>query len=709
MSSSTTILTNLQRKKYRMLKPYSFDYKNYNDDLINQYIEYKDLKNLRTAAIQELIINTQISFIDLTELLSNPNVKKIKFLTDTKISVRWLLFFSKLLKKNTFINEIELDLYMIRIFTNIQKMAWSFFLNTISCKLVKITNRQFSKDNTDLNNLMFSNSNLKEINLIREYDELDDYENIIKCILSSNMHLDRFTIDAMAIKEIDQNFFDCISKSETKAEINTLVLQLEKMFYKKCFIFIKNAYLFNVETIEINEIPDDQEEKIEINRTEFEETVIDFILNLSNDPLNTVKRVKMDIEISSETIFNLLKSNKYNAERMPRIFVNGHREIKIDYNNDDNTYKVNCLYENSIYSIGFYYFFKLIFKENSFDENNYTQLLYIIFNCPNKLGSLLIKYDDDIKEGFDNPKSIGERAESLVNRMMEIFYEFKKFNIPSKNIQIKYLLLEFNDAHPEFNIFYFTILEILVKMNIYIDRLTLRYCSVYEINDFMNKHKELGSLNIKNIDLHITEVNKEHIDKLFQYSHLLLGKIYLRYNREIDLITRREQAEHLILNYHLIDNSNFISLYRHDNPLLLKDKNNCFCNDKDIINFNQAIRDANEIEDNKKFIIKDLRYFYLSFVKTINIEVLYIMFSLLKEYKYCLTNSDFYRYNIKPSDSIKTINMYLEINLDRKFREKDGYCFQFIIIIKRYQELLFKRKNLKLLKLLQTKLKYSLV
>lgn len=614
-------LPNLQRKELQLLKPYIF-----NTEIINKtdtlpYLEFKDLKDLKKASIKELIVNKCFPSINLSKLLKNTNIKKIKLQNEYReeITIKWLLYISRLLRNNVSIKEIELvfvlDKNKISYF---KKLAFCAFLNTASSRLVKIRNMPFPEEYQDINILIYNNSNLKDIS----FEINSGNKNIIKHILSSKKNLDEFIITDNYIKDIDQEFFDCISKSEAKAEINTLNISTKSS--KEFFFFIYNAYLFKIETIKIN-----------TSKFHNEEEIFTHILELSNNPHNTVKRIIITSYYLNyrEIISKLLNSKKYsNTQKIPKIFIEDFNELKLDIINN-NTSKINRLYNGKSN-------FSLTFKDNSFDVDSFIELLYVLFNCPDKLRCLHLKYEDSKIENTETPK-INENKDSLVSQMKGIFNKFKDNIVYSDNMTIGNLKLTIDQKYPILNIFIFTILEILIQMKISITELTLERCSVLELEAFMNKNKKQESLNISSIYLTISKLDLEHIDKLAQYSHLLKGNINLTFDNKIDLI----EEDYFNVYSKLAKTTNFIHLYQKNLPFLNLNENNqtSFDSAVNMSSFIDRIKNSYKITGENNIIYNQIRCCTFD---TLNLDLLYKIFSVFKEYKCSLNEISFTK--IKP-------------------------------------------------------------
>lgn len=501
---------NLINTKPGILRPYFFEY-NISDEVFSyNYYEHLDLYDLKRARIKEVTIReetrlTKKTKFDLTNLLSNVNIQKIN-LKLYYYSSKFLLFMSKQLRKNTTIKEIRLESYLIEYLASITpKRVLVFFINSISSRLVEIINIPFPKINTEMNKLIFSNPNLKVIRINYSFSD----SNILKYILSSDKVLDKIS-NLDKIIPIDKWFFDDFSKSKVKVIINTL--HLESSLQQNIMLFIEYSFLFKTDTIRFG------------YSFKFNKEIIDSVLKLSNNPLNTVKRIIIDSkwDISFKEIISELlhSSDQYNLQRIPKLFY-GYREIIINYDTITKMFISVKEYRNSMTSV--LYLFK--FKDNSFDERMFKDLLNKLFNDPLELRKLKIEYNmEDVNHCSTNPQIVINKinnAQAIVSKMKEIYSTYKLNNIHYKKPVIISLTFDFNKYCSELNVFYFPILEIMMEMKIRIEKLVLINASFTELADFFIKHKALESLNINNIKISINKIEKEDVDKVCQCSHLI--------------------------------------------------------------------------------------------------------------------------------------------------------------------------------------------
>lgn len=650
MSFSTIKQINLQDKEQLILKPYNFYYedKKYPD---NSCYELIDLKDLRNAAIKNLSMSKLNSFThkirrNLLELLSNTNVKKIEIHMEYQINNIWLLTISKFILKNSTIKEIELYFEKAFKINYLSRKTWSSFLNAIENRLVKINNTPFSKDNTDMNKLLYSISSIKEIN--NNCDQYLEYANIIKYTLTSRKYLNELIIYENK-GMIDQHFFEYVIKSKTKAEINTLALS---NFSSECLLnFLNNSYLFKVETLKICDYKSSLK------------NLFYHLFNLSDNPLNTIKRIIINNyqkEIKTY-IQELLSMNDYDLTKFPKFYTDTRKEIKIEHNENNNTYNITCEFENSQIDI---LYFVLQFTRNTLNGENYKELLNLLLICPEIIRSLRFSYGkDDDYIIFSDPIYIKENSVNIVNKMKLLFIKFKEDNIHfecKKTININF---EFKKNHQELNIFYFTILEIMIQMGIRINSITLKYCPISELADFMNKYKTFKCLNINKIYIITTKIDLKNVEKLFQYSYLIEDKIFLKFYDDEDF-----SFKNFIFSSLSSYNVNFIESYCETRL----SKANMLYNSNDIDIFNQNLIKTLKTQEDKIFL-KIIYCLYFDFEK-FEIEKLNEMFSLLKKYRYYIYELNFIIYHEIKADHVRKVqSIYFETVINYKYSENKIY------------------------------------
>lgn len=662
MSSAKETQAYLQKNENKFLKPYIFEFEP-NSPSNHLYLESEDLKDLSKAAIKELILKDDITLTDknrleLAKLLSNININKLKLKIDK--CIYWLIFISKLIRKNSTLKEIEIDINSNSnqiSKNNIQIKAWSFILNIAKSRLVSFKDYPFSRNDNSLNKILLSNFNLKEFHSFSRsnYDnnDLGDY---LKYMFNSKIYLNEFEI--LSNRYSNPLTFDFSSTTGVLAEIKTLIL--EDIWHYSLLDFIDNAYLFKTEIINIRKASNDELKKEILHR----------IMKLSNNLINTVKKV---IITSSYEYFNfsyiisdILKSNKYDIRKIPKIFVGLYKEIKIEYNNDDNTYNIDCKNhnENIDDDLKIQWAYKFYEKENI----SFPDFLNVLFNDPKDISYLHI----DSYKNYYLPENLIEKHENeyverVVNKMKTMYNEFKEINIHSKNMKIKNIAFDFNHVHSKYYVFYFTILEIMIQMGIKIDVLFLTDCRFLEVVKFMEEHKTLESLDINNINIKTYRIKEDDLVKLYQYSHLIEGKI--------KFFSRNEFAINWdYLFYHNLYNkfkkaTNFIILYSgyfssKCNYARIEDSNK-------IDNYIKDSQREQEIHRKANFCFMKIKKIHFDFdLKDLDLVSLSKLFSYVKECHHFLD-----KISIDNTSNIylrsKVISMYLETNLDCMYRNKE--------------------------------------
>lgn len=669
---SSTKSTDLSSRKFLKLKP--FHVLEYPTGLINySYYEKMDLKDLRNAAIKDLAISHEITLTktichNLTELLSNSNIKKVILLLTSLPKNNWLIFISNLIKKNSNIIDIGIEFDNSFSLNKIQRLVWLDLINLTKNKIVNVQNAPFSKFETDLNELIFSNSKLKEISLLKHESETfrDNYSNLLKYILSSNKQLDEFKINELD-NNLNQTFFDIISKLESRAEINTLIIETG------LFAIIDNSHLFKIETI-ICDMENCDSKKI-----------FDHLFKLSNNPLNTVKRIiirRKRYTSYMESISELLNSDLYDIKKLPQLFIEDYKEVVINIS-DNNKKEITCLYVNSKFLKTKENNFKLLVKENSIDEDSFTELLFILFNAPQNIDILNIAYSDkEEKKNTSNSQSIINNTESINGQIREMFTEFKANHTHFKSSLIFSLEFIFNENTPEFNAFYFTLLEIIIEMNIRINHLVLTNCSFTELANFMTKNKELESLSINEIFIFSKKKEMKDVDKLYQFPHLIKGKIMIHFTESIDVKNESDQIELIgMYDSQFRKNHNYVDLNHNYELYSRRRVMHKFEDDQSIKDFVVKIRNIRKrFNYENNFCFQNISRLKINFEKNLNLQVVSTLFSLFKEYQYVLKENCFLNLEKCKSNFICKINyMYLETIIDTKYRETEVYDYSPIV------------------------------
>lgn len=264
-----------------------------------------------------------------------------------------------------------------------------------------------------------------------------------------------------------------------------------------------NSYIFKIETIIITSpFPSSRE-------------IYEHIFKLSKNPLSSVKRIIIDNFLGDiDEIRSKFTHNDYNTKRLPRIYIDNFKHQRIFKDKYDAEKKIYYLYEKekTIKLSKYPFYFRLTFKDNLIRERKFSDLLYVIFNCPEKLSRIYI-YDDFYSDDSAYPGIRYSNKENLdinVNKMKKMFHEYKESNICYCHQKIRELTFS-HSSEPELIIFYYTILDILIQMKIKIEEICfLRPFTVANLVEFLEKYKTFESLNINNISLY---VKKSRYDK----------------------------------------------------------------------------------------------------------------------------------------------------------------------------------------------------
>lgn len=712
-STTNTKFYNFPSRDNFNLKLYKFDlfkYK-YTDLIFDQYYhslyEKIDLNDLKHASIIELILSssiplTNISKFEICELLKNSNIKRliIKILPQINLSInKFLIYISKLISNNTFIEEIELHCDFKYRYTNIEKQTWKLFLTTINNRLVSLNfSSELSKEDF-FNKQLFNNSNLKEINILSRTKDLlsSEYTEVIKYIFSSIQYLEEFTIN----QDINIKIFEDFINLKKVTSINTLILNNTSL--KSNIAIIKYAHKFKIESL-IIKFNDMYDTNHSCAIDDLEKSTLDHLFLLSINPFNTVKRIVIMNKNRKlkEIISNLfISNNEYNLDKIPKLFIEYYKEVIFNRNRNDSinnhsdvgyisirngnsntSNKFTILYENKEFK--YYYRFKLTVKENLIDENKFLECLYLFLNNPASFRILEIEYDaTEVSEKILNQRSALQNTSYIIKQIKEIYMKFKANNIYTRRVSIKDARFDFNAITPELNILYFTILEIMIDMKISIDKLELINCSVLDLSNFMKDNKKLKSLNINDIYIQCEEVDKDSIYKLLEYYYLIEGKIHLKFSncKEVEKTSVQEEYINLvysknrnIINFIEFSFDMFFDYYNSDQKCIPTNVN------KSIINY---ITNTYMIQILFNY---DIHYCFRNMKETmvypINIDIkqMFNLFSLYKKYQYILDKIFFLElHNIK-RDYVRKINIIsLETVLDIKYREAFAYSFKYTI------------------------------
>lgn len=263
---------------------------------------------------------------------------------------------------------------------------------------------------------------------------------------------------------------------------------------------------------------------------------------MSNNPLNTVKRVRIhilniDIDLNDiiKDISDLLKSGDYNIQKIPKLYFGGAKEVVISLDNTSNGYlaylKENDFCYNDFMHNCTYFFDKISIMNNTYDEMKIYEFLNIFLSLPRNVEDLTINISNKLGSHLISKAQIT----GIIDRIKNLYGVFKA-NHDVSIIQINVLKFYYDSNIPELQALYFSLLEIIIDMKIKIDSIDLIDFSYNDIIKFMDNLRLIKNNNIKNIHLRSFDINKDKIDSLDQYSYLFGGKIFVYFdeNKEIN-------------------------------------------------------------------------------------------------------------------------------------------------------------------------------
>lgn len=677
---------------------------------INPYI-LDDLADLKNSLIKELDIsidnslsNTQILRFRLRELLSNANIKKLNIQVDLSGNddSKFLLLLSKLIRNNDSIKEVSLILNFKRFLNSSQKQVLKEFSNIISNRLIKVNidGNIFYNLNKDTVKLLFCSSKLYETCY---KPKLHEKVEVIKLILSSAKYLNTYEDKG----EINHQYLAELYKSEDRVEINTYFLRVESN--KNYIDKINDAYKFKVETIKINFNFDQHVQKDKEKIKEIYD-FLDCILKLPNNPNNTIKRILISLDnynkndfLFKEQLLSLLKSNDYALDKIPKIFIYDYREFKIVHKNSKFEKLIYSQKNEQIKFDEFYFYeYKIIFKKKNIYKC-FEEFLYLLLNRAKYLEGFSFSYSSqDIDNKTTYPQFIVDNASNMIKEMKSISNKFKKrYTFSGELKRLKRLKIYFDENYPEFNVFYYTILEIMSDMNCLVETLFIYNCNLSEFEDFIRRNKKLRSLNINDIEIrnsNLDGMNRKKLDSLCDNSHLINGKIKLIFCEQLYIDKEAELKE--ILNFVHSKLTNFIEFHFSYSQFFIKSNYIIqFYSEKDIDRFIDLTQRIMRLSENTNSMMKKKALLLgIDFNQYTEYNSLIKIFSLLKK-NYIITRIDiinsYFLHKIKgrriAKSSIELI-LYCKYNMYRERKVK--YSVDFL-----HSNLFSNRKQLKYLKL----------
>lgn len=329
--------------------------------------------------------------------------------------------------------------------------------------------------------------------------------------------------------------------------------------------------------------------------------------------------------------------------------------------------------------------------ENCIDESSFTELLFILLYSPHKINSISFKYKGKKTEslsGLINPQSI-------VSQMKDIYKTFKNNNTYYCNIEINTLLFNFFQYYKELNVLYFTLLEIMTDMRLAIKDLSIVNAKIANLADVMTQHKHLTTLNINNIQIEIVMNDASvmnEIDKLYQCSHLIEGKIKIKFITDSMLDSKVEkELTTLLYSKSKEANCNFVEY----DSIKSKFSNTLKYNFDDITTMYRYI-DSNrdKLDFNYLYYPATLSFMNKEFFKPIDFACI---FSKLKKLQ-CGLNLNFFNPNdYSDIDFYKIYPLIIETIIDAKFRENNIYSLYERLYYNKHEKR--KRRFIKIYKL----------
>lgn len=207
----------------------------------------------------------------------------------------------------------------------------------------------------------------------------------------------------------------------------------------------------------------------------------------------------------------------------------------------------------------------------------------------------------------------------------------------------------------------------MIDMNIKLNQLNLENCSFNELAEFMNKHKELESLNIHDICITYNKIDKENIEKLYQYSHLIEGKLKIKFTDAIDLKNENVQIDLInILFSKSRQNYDFIKLI--ENNIFLNHQCSYLNNDEIIVYIGKLQKIQDKLEDKNNLSFKNIQNCCLDF-KYLNLDSFLMFLSFLKEKEYYLFDWTFDNLKCNIDDlNYKKISLIIETIIITRYR-----------------------------------------
>lgn len=696
--------------------------------------EQIDLQDLSKSAIKHLIITTN-NYLSLTHhirsrlaiLFKNSNIKSLELHLSPKANRNFnmlIIYLSKLLFQNNSIKKITLSFIRFEYgYTPLEIKAMIYLFHSVRNRLTEyIGFDDYICDEKEVNKFIFNSKNLKEAHF-----HVDSFQKS-KYLLCSKKTFNDYTIELSNNSEMDSKFWcdvfnlkydinedlndsEGISLTNSKDKDNNVnydrieITNLE-LSYKnnvdsksidQILSIIRNSYIFKVENLNLALIHIIKDKKDQIQ-------VVNEILKLSLNTLNTVKRVSLSINSDEfKEIFSKLNTKEYNIKRMPRIYLipicNDKKFSEVIFNNEEYEEDINDINDTNDNNN------KLIEKKSSNSTYSLNKLDLEVSTCNYTIN--ISKFDDifknlidliefikifchcysikiRIKEDIENLETYLNNKEQILDNFINSFNGGYIENNLKRKLKINNLYFEFNDKQTSFNSLYFFILEILISI-FKVESLKIVNCPFQDLISFMNKqinNKEKNKIRscdsfiskILNIEFENNKITADEVRKLYSFSNIIKNKIILNIcSTENEILISKNtnnsydyHSEEIIKIFNLINetNSNFIetTYFTPENISLRSEK----ILEKNIIRIKSDSEVSSFIDKIERlYSNKDssavIRIQILSFKSCISANQIICLFSVLKNLINNFTSSKYCSY-------IQNIHLFL---LKNKFSKAD--------------------------------------
>lgn len=540
-----------------------------NMDLLED-LSKSNIKYLTMIVSKDFYFSNEMKNI-IRSLISNPNIETLdieyKDIMGECVLNLFSIFISKLLCKNYTIRDIKISHFDSNyLVTPIKIKAFYCLLKSIGNRLVDFDFHYNDKEIKEkITTILLKNcKNIKYI-----YNTSISNTQIVEKVFYFKRKIEKYILDIKKPFKKDwinlfKSFSDNYDKDTYKGiEINTIEFKSnnDKNIYidnidalieiiNSCYIFKVENLMFNFDFNYIN-----NKNKIRL---------VNEIMRLSLNPENTVKRVYIDIlESELQNILNELSLIDYCINSLPQIYLfkyiyyldlKKNCELVFNYENIQKVKYHKKSEWNLIYNHNPPYSFRnlslIIEKQEGFE----IEIRNISYNIEEFFDSFHFFYKKDFKN-IDININCEEQDYYLMDNKNKIitnlyracdeFLQHGRFNNRSNNIRI--LTLNFDDKSVYFNILFYTLLDIFIKLRYSIDVIKLEYCSVKDLIVFLEKQKQNqhskknsdsnsdSQFITKKIIVYVRDkyITVEDVLKLYYFSSLIQEKIILHLSKPI--------------------------------------------------------------------------------------------------------------------------------------------------------------------------------